>query len=99
MLYSNAVIDWYAVVINLFWIIGLAILLASFSYHYWLAGEEERPLKVQLKGISFQKTLWFSIFLISLGAAGTSQHYWEIAIWTILTLICAANLFKLFKEK
>ncbi len=99
MLYSNAVIDWYSVFINLFWILGLAILLASFSYHYWLAGEEERPLKVQLNETSFQKTLWFSIFLISIGLAGTSERYWEIAIWTIFALICVVNLFTLFKGK
>jgi len=98
MLYSNAVIDWFSVFINLFWILGLAVLFASFSYHYWLAGEEKRPLKVQLNQSSFQKTFWFSIILISIGLAGTSQRYWEIGIWTIFALICLYNLYTLFRR-
>lgn len=99
MLYSNAVINWFSVFINLFWILGLAVLLASFSYHYWLAGEEKRPLKVQLNQPAFQKAFWFGTLLISIGLAGTSQRLWEIGIWTIFALICLYNLFTLFKHQ
>lgn len=99
MLYSDAVIDWYSVFINLFWVLGLAVLLASFSYHYWLAGAEKRPLKDQLNQPAFQKAFWFGIFLISIGLAGTSKRPWEIGIWTFFTLICLYNLFTLFKQQ
>jgi hypothetical protein len=93
------VINWFSVFINSFWILGLAVILAAFSYHYWLAGEEERPLKVQLNHPTFQKTFWSGILLISIGLAGTSQKLWEIAIWTIFTLICCYNLFTLIKHQ
>ncbi|MFO7682815.1 MAG: hypothetical protein R6X34_22480 [Chloroflexota bacterium] len=99
MLYSLAVINWFSVFINLFWVVGLAVLLAAFSYHAWLAGEEERPLKLQLNQTAFQKYFWLSVALIAIGLAGTSQRTWEILIWTIFTLISIYNLFTLFKTR
>lgn len=99
MLYSDAVINWFSIFINLFWILGLAVILASFSYHYWLAGEEKRPLKVQLNQPSFQKPFWVGILLISIGLAGTSERTWEIGIWTIFALICLYNLITLIRHQ
>jgi hypothetical protein len=92
MLYSSLVIDWFSVFINSFWIVGLAILLAAFSYHYWLAAEENRRLKEQLAQPGFQKFYWFSFVLIAVGLAGTSQKSWEIAIWIIFALISVVNM-------
>lgn len=99
MLYSNAVIDWFSVFINLFWILGSAIILAAFSYHFWLAGEEKRPLRIQLNYASFQKAFWTGVLLISVGLAGTSERLWEIVIWTIFALICFYSLFKLLRNQ
>lgn len=98
MLYSDAVIDWFSVFINLFWIVGLAILLAAFSYYSWLARVEERPLKIQLNQPGFQAAFWFSIVLIAIGLAGTSQRTWEIVLWTIFALISIYNLLTLLKS-
>jgi len=98
MLYSDAVINWFSVFINLFWILGLAVILASFSFHYWLAGEEKRPLKAQFNQPAFQKPFWVGILLISIGLAGTSEQLWEIGIWTIFALICMYNLFTLIRQ-
>lgn len=98
MLYSDAVIDWYSVFINLFWIMGLAILLAAFSYHSWLARVAERPLKVQLNQPAFQAAFWLSFLLIAIGLAGTSQRAWEIAVWTIFALLSLYNLFTLLNS-
>ena len=97
MLYSTPVINWFSVFINSFWIVGLAILLASFSYHYWLAGEDKQPLRSLLNGASFLKPFWLSLVFIGLGLAGTSQRPWEIAIWTFFTLLSLYNLFTLSK--
>lgn len=99
MLYSLAVINWFSVFINLFWIVGLAVLLAAFSYHSWLAREEERPLKIQLNQADFQKYFWLALILIAIGLAGTSQRIWEIVIWTIFALLSIYNLFTLFKTR
>jgi hypothetical protein len=92
------VINWFSVFINALWIIGLAVLLASFSYHYWLAAEEKRPLKVQLNQPPFQKTLWLGFLLITFGLIGTSQRPWETVIWTFFALYSVYNLITLFKH-
>lgn len=69
-----------------FWILGLALLLASFSYHYEQALRRERSLRQQLQRRSFAGTAWLSLTLIGIGVAGTSREGWEVAIWILLTL-------------
>ena len=91
MLYSLIVINWPSVIINSFWIIGLAILLAAFSYHYWLANEENRRLRDQLNHPAFQQWYWLSLVFVGIGLAGTSQKTWEMAIWIIFTLFSVVN--------
>lgn len=99
MLYSTAVIDWFSVFINSFWICGLAVLLASFSYHYWLASDSKQSFRSLLTGPSFSKTFWLSLACIGVGLAGTSQQLWEIAIWTFFTLLSVFNLFTLVRAR
>ena len=91
MLYSRIVINWPSVIINSFWILGLAILLATFSYHYWLAGEENRRLRDQLNHPTFQRIYWLSFVFIGIGLAGTSQKAWEMIVWIIFILFSVVN--------
>jgi hypothetical protein len=88
----SIMINWQSVIFNSFWIVGLATLLAAFSYSYWLAEQEGRRLRTQLGGIGFQRTLWLSLVLIGIGLAGTSRNIWEIVIWGILILIALVSL-------
>ena len=94
MLYSYSVINWPSIIVNSFWIIGLAILLAAFSYHFWLADIEKRHLKEQLARPAFQKFYWLGLTFVGIGLAGTSQKTWEIAIWIIFTLFGIVNTAK-----
>lgn len=97
MLYSHVVINWPSIIINSFWIIGLAILLAAFSYHYWLAHEENRRLRDQLNQPTFQQLYWLSFVLVGIGLAGTSQKTWEMIIWMIFTLLSVVNTARAYK--
>ena len=97
MLYSPTMIDWYSVLFNSFWILGLAIMLATFSYHYWLAPLENRRLREQLDQPSFQRFFWLGFVFICLGLAGTSERLWEKGIWIIFLLIGIINAFKINK--
>ena len=99
MLYSLIVIDWFSVFINSFWIIGLALLLAGFSYHHWLAKELGRPIKDQLNGRSFQQVFWISMLFVGIGLAGTSQRWWETAVWVLFILNSLINLFSIYKHR
>ena len=80
-------IDWYSLLVNSFWILGLAIILAAGSYHHWLAGEHKRSLRAQFSRPSFQLPAWAGFCLVCLGLAGTSSRIWETIIWMIFGLI------------
>ncbi len=88
-------INWQSILFNSSWVLGLAILLAALSYHYWVAGHENRRLRVQLDQPSFLRFFWLSMALIGIGLAGTSKNWWEIIIWILLSLFSLLNIFRL----
>lgn len=87
-------INWQSIFFNSFWVLGLAILLASFSYQYWVAGQENKRLHIQLSQSSFLRFFWLSMALIGIGLAGTSESLWEIIIWILLSLFSLLNIFR-----
>ena len=92
MLYSNAVIDWLSVLMNSFWIVGTAVLLASLSYQY--AQPQPATLKERLSQPSFLRLVWVGFTFIAIGLAGTSQTLWETGLWGIFVLIGLINIIK-----
>jgi hypothetical protein len=88
-------IDWQSVFFNGFWLLGLALLLAAFSYYYWLAGQAGRSLRLTLNSRDFLRFFWISFICIGIGLAGTSQRIWEVAIWILFTLFSIFNIVKL----
>lgn len=79
------------VLTNGLWLLGLAVLLAAFSYHYNEARQSKRPLKRQLQERSFALAAWVSLTLVGAGLASTSQQWWEAGIWILFTLYAAYN--------
>lgn len=88
-------INWQSVFFNSFWVVGTAILLATFSYHYWIAGQENQRLSVQLNCPSFLRFFWLGMAFIGVGLAGTSTNLWEIIIWIVLSLFSLLNIHRL----
>jgi hypothetical protein len=84
---------------NTLWIMGLALLLASFSYHYYEAQRHKRQLREQLRCRSFVMVAWVSLTLIGLGLAGTSQQGWEAALWILLTLMAGWRAVTVWRAK
>lgn len=82
----------YTVVINSFWILGLALLVAAFSYHYDQAQRRQRSLRLQLSEPSFNIAAWAAAVLVGIGLAGTSARSWEAAIWIAFTIFSLANI-------
>jgi hypothetical protein len=91
-------INWQSVIFNSFWIFGLALLLAAFSYHYWEATQNGRSLRSQLSQPAFLRFFWLAIFFISIGLIGTSQQLWEMAIWGGLALFALFSIFGLSRK-
>ena len=80
-------IDWWALLRNSLWILGLAGGVASWSYARWWAIE---------RGLRFRQVVGEPLFIIpfsaamalfSLGMAFCSRHWWETAIWAALTVL------------
>lgn len=88
-------INWYPVFYAVFWILGLALLLAAVSYHHWEARQTGIRLREQLGSSRFLKSFWASMLLVNVGLAGTSTRPWETAIWGILGLISLLNFARL----
>ena len=80
-----------SVLFNSFWIVGLALLLAAFSYQYDQAQRLNRPLRHQLRSSSFTLVAWISVALVGIGLAGTSSSIWETILWIAFTLYCVIN--------
>lgn len=77
------------VVFNGFWIVGLAILLAAYSYYSYEAAIQEQKLREYLPQTSFQQVALVSGVFVAIGLAGTSQAVWETIIWAIFALLTA----------
>lgn len=91
-------INWQSVIFNSFWILGLALLLAAFSYHYWDATQHGRSLRTQLSQANFLRFFWLAIFLVSIGLIGTSQQVWEMAVWGGLAIFALYSIFGLSRK-
>jgi len=91
-------IDWLSLFFNLFWILGLATLLAAFSFHHYLAQQAQRSLRSELENVSFSRWFWVGLLLICIGLAGTSDVWWETAVWAIFTFLSLSNLYQTLRQ-
>lgn len=89
-----AVIDWVSLLFHVSWIVGLAVILAAFSYNHWQANQQQHPLRQQLRTPAFIQPLWIGFVLITIGLSGTSQTTWEAIIWGILFFVALYNLLR-----
>lgn len=79
-------IDWYALFFNSFWIIGLAVIVATLSYNYWLAQVSGERWRDQFDKKMFLRPAWTGVVFITIGLAGTAVQWWETALWLAFLL-------------
>jgi hypothetical protein len=84
-------IDSWSVLANLFWILGLAFLLAVFSWAHWAAAEQEVRLRTVLRRPPVQRTIDLGLFLFCAGLAATSRRWWERVLWGLLAVAWVAQ--------
>lgn len=86
-------IDWWLVGRNTIWIVGAAIVLASWSYHHWLAATGDAP-----RAEVFRRRAW--VLASGIGAAlccvgfATSGRWWEVIVWAVLALFAAVRAWR-----
>lgn len=92
-------IDWIALFFNSFWLVGLAILLATLSYSYWVAQATTERWRDQFEKRGFLLPAWTAVFLVTIGLAGTADTWWETALWLIFMLFALFNLWQTWHTK
>lgn len=80
-------IDWVSLALNALWIVGLAVILAAFSYHDWLARETARRRREVMAQPSWTLPFSAGLLLTCVGVGyGLGGRWWEKATWTILAI-------------
>lgn len=78
-------IDWYSVVTNGLWIAGLSVVVASFSYHDWIARETGRRRRDLFTERSWRFPRSSGMCLISVGwGLSQASRRWETLLWLVL---------------
>ena len=84
-------IDVWEVVANSVWILGLAVLLAAFSWASWAASAEGIRFRAVLRRPGIQRVLILGLMLFCAGLAATARAWWERTLWGLLTVIFAVQ--------
>ena len=76
-------VDALNILFNTLWILGLAIILAAFSYSTWRVSQHDLDLRDALNGLAFQILLSLGLLLVSLALALLAERGWEQLLWLV----------------
>jgi len=91
-------IDGLNIFFNALWILGLAIILAAFSYSTWRVSQHDLELRCVLNGFAFQILLSLGLMLVSLALALLTEMWWERLIWLVFVGIFAFQIWSTRKR-
>lgn len=91
-------INWLQVLFNLLWLLGLAIILAAFSYADWLAHARGVRMLQLLKASIFQAPLSIGASLLSLGLFFLSRGWLARSLSAALVILLTWQLSGLWRD-
>lgn len=80
-------IDWAGVARNALWIVGLSVVLASWSWAGWLAHTQHIGLRKALEQAALQASFSLGLLLFSAGLAWGATQIWERIAWSIIAIV------------
>lgn len=92
-------IDWFSLLVNSFWIIGLALALASLSYASWQASLNRQKTWNIIKEPGYLTSFSIAALLFCAGLAGTSDTTWETVLWAILGVLFLIQLIMIVVQR
>lgn len=91
-------INWLSVIGNSFWIVGLALMLAGFSYYYWVARQPGRSLRQMMSEPRFQMLIVSGLLLVGIGLAITAAALWQAIPAGALIVVCLLALLAIRRD-
>lgn len=91
-------IDWLQVLFNLFWLLGLALILAAFSYSSWLAHTRGVRARQLLGSPIFQLPFSIGLSLVSLGLVFLGRGWLERGLWAVLAVLFTWQTWSLWRR-
>ena len=85
-------VDWIYVVKNTLWVIGLSLVLATFSLALYTASDQHKKLNEVLKLIGYNNALYLGMILSSIGICALAGIWWERLVWGVLALTSIISL-------
>ncbi len=92
-------INWYSIIANSFWLLGLAAVLAGLSYYYWLAVQTGRSLGDMFGASSFQRVIILGALLIGVGLSLTAGSLWQMLPAIVLIGVSVVALVTSFRTR
>ena len=86
-------INWFNLLFNGIWILGVALALAVLSIAYYQSCLGERKMSAILAQTEFSLPLYISGELFSLGMGLTADWWWEIVLWMIMVLLLGVQVY------
>lgn len=83
--------DYLQIGATILWVLGLAILLALWSYSYYEASLDHRSVIRQMAAPRNTLTLNLGLFLFILGLAISDARWWVRLMWIALGLVIVAG--------
>jgi hypothetical protein len=78
---ADPMIVWLDLVHHALWIVGLAILLATFSLAHWTAGLQKKSLRQSLWQPAYRLTIAVGIIAFALGLMFLAEALWLKIAW------------------
>lgn len=92
-------IDWFGVVYNAAWVLGLAVILAAFAMASFQTRVQGVRLRQALRASSFLLPFGVGMLLFCLGVLFGSHTWWQRVLWGLLAVLVAGQVFWLWRDR
>ncbi len=87
-------IDWVGVVTNGLWVLGLAGMLAAWSYFDYDAKIHGKPVRQVLNAPMFIRPFSLAAVVFCMGVAASGGSWWQRVAWAVLAILFAVQAWK-----
>jgi multisubunit Na+/H+ antiporter MnhB subunit len=92
-------VEWTSLAFNGLWVLGAAVILASFSLSYYEAQRRGERLRARLVAPGFQLWLSVGLMLISLGVTLLEPRWWGRVLWGVLCVTSAWQFWSAWRAR